>query len=506
MIDPPFDRVRSLACTYTVIPLCKTLLADMETPVRMYRRLGEPSQSFLLESADGGERQGRYSFIGTDPFLTLKARHNHIQVTERGQQPQIITGNPFDVLDRLLKRYRSPRYLGFPPFLGGAVGMIGYEAVTHLEPVPRSGETDSDDIHLLFCDKLILFDHLKRTMTLVVNLHVPAAEIDLKPAYEKACTQLSQWVEELTTPFPESYPSTSGSWEEMAVDFDRAESNTTRDRFCRSVEATQEAIARGDIFQLVLSQRWRWADAPPPFAVYRVLRMLNPSPYMYYLSFGEEAIVGTSPEMLIKVTDGIVETRPIAGTRPRGGTPLEDEALARELLADEKEQAEHVMLVDLGRNDIGRVCRYGTVRVTEQMVVENYSHVMHLVSHVKGELAADRTPLDAFRACFPAGTLSGAPKVKAMEIIASLEPQERGSYGGAIGYFSFDGNLDSCITIRTIHFRGTDAYVQAGAGIVADSVPENEFEETRNKARGMLRALAMAEHFFSTPAIGAKER
>ncbi|MDR6224498.1 anthranilate synthase component I [Desmospora profundinema] len=506
MIDPPFDRVRSLAREYTVIPLCQTVLADTETPVSLYRRLGEPSQSFLLESADGGERQGRYSFIGTDPFLIFQARDNQIRVTERGRQPQSLTGNPFDVLEELLKRYRSPRYPGYPPFLGGAVGMIGYESVTHLEPVPRVAQADSDDIHLMFCDKLIIFDHLKRTMTLVINLHVPDAPGCLDQAYRDACARLSQWEKELTTPFSEAQPSIFGAWEEMAVDFDRAESNTSRERFYRSVEAAKEAIRRGDIFQLVLSQRWCWVDAPPPFAVYRVLRTLNPSPYMYYLSLGDESIVGTSPEMLIKVTDGTVETRPIAGTRPRGRTSAEDETLALDLLADEKERAEHVMLVDLGRNDIGRVSRYGTVRVTEQMEVENYSHVMHLVSHVKGELADGRTPLDAFRACFPAGTLSGAPKVKAMEIIAALEPEERGSYGGAIGYFSFDGNLDSCITIRTIHFRGSHAYVQAGAGIVADSRPENEYEETRNKARGMLRALAMAERLFSAPAIGAKER
>ncbi|PTM58685.1 anthranilate synthase component I [Desmospora activa] len=505
MIEPSFDRVQDLSHAYTMIPLCYTLLADTETPVSLYRRLGEPAHSFLLESADGGERQGRYSFIGTDPFLLFRSRDNHIQVTEQGSEREVVVENPFDALAELLQRYRAPRYHGFPPFLGGAVGYIGYEAITQLEPVPRATAAASDDIHLMFCDKLIIFDHLKRTMTLVINLHI-SAEIDLESSYRMACDRLLEWGKSLTAPRQDGQPPLSGAWQEMAVDFDRACSNTTRDRFCEAVEEAKEAIRRGDIFQLVLSQRWCWQDAPPPLAVYRVLRTLNPSPYMYLLSLGDEAIVGTSPEMLIKVTDGIVETRPIAGTRPRGRTPAEDEALAQELLADEKERAEHVMLVDLGRNDLGRVCRYGTVQVTEQMKVENYSHVMHLVSHVKGELAPDRSPLDAFRACFPAGTLTGAPKVKAMEIIASLEPEARGSYGGAIGYFSFDGNLDSCITIRTIHFRDGDAFVQAGGGIVADSLPQNEYEESRNKARGMLRALAMTEQLLSATATGAKER
>lgn len=505
MVEPSFERVQALSREYTMIPLCYTLLADTETPVSLYHRLGQPSHSFLLESADAGERQGRYSFIGMDPFLIFRARDNHIRVTEQGREWEAPVENPFDALAELLQRYRAPRYPEFPPFLGGAVGFIGYEAVTHLEPVPRATPAASDDIHLMFCDQLIIFDHLKRTMMLVINLHV-SAEADLKTDYHQVCSRLLEWGKLLTAPQRHEPPLMTGAWEELAVDFDRALSNTTRDRFCQSVEEAKEAIRRGDIFQLVLSQRWRWADAPPPFAVYRVLRTLNPSPYMYVLSLGDEAIVGTSPEMLIKVTDGVVETCPIAGTRPRGRTPAEDETLAQELLADEKERAEHVMLVDLGRNDLGRVCRYGTVQVTAQMKVENYSHVMHLVSHVQGELAQDRTPLDAFRACFPAGTLTGAPKVKAMEIIAALEPEQRGSYGGAIGYFSFDGNLDSCITIRTIHFRGGDAFVQAGGGIVADSLPENEYEESRNKARGMLRALAMTERLFSPVTTGAKER
>ncbi|MFC4078084.1 anthranilate synthase component I [Salinithrix halophila] len=501
MFVPRLKDVREMARQYSTIPICKKIFADTETPIRLFQRLGDQPYSFLLESAEGGERWGRYSFIGTDPFLTFRAQKGQGIVKEGGTTRTFATDRPLEVLQDLLARYHSPRLPGFPPFLGGAVGYIGFEAVTTFEAVPRPtgrDTTGADDVHVMFCDRLLIVDHLKQEMTLVINLHVPpgADEEALGRAYGETVAAIDGWAEAIRTKEPASSPLPTVSTPEEGIDFSRVRSNMTKEAYCAVVEKAKEHIRRGDIFQLVPSQRWTWEAAPPSFDVYRVLRTLNPSPYMYYLSLGGEEIVGTSPELLVRVSDGRVETRPIAGTRPRGRDEEEDRVLADDLLTDEKERAEHVMLVDLGRNDLGRVSRYGTVKVTEEMNVERYSHVMHMVSHVTGQLSERYSPIDAFRACFPAGTVSGAPKVKAMELIGEMEPGPRGVYAGAIGYFGFSGNLDSCITIRTIHFKDGDAYIQAGGGVVADSVPEKEYEESRNKARGMIRALHITENLF----------
>lgn len=503
MYTPTLDEVRAYARDFSTIPICKTVFADMETPIRLYRRMKKRPYSFLLESAESSGRWGRYSFIGADPFLVFKSTGNQVVITEKGKERIFQTGNPFQILKELLQRYRSPRYSGYPPFLGGAVGYVGYEAVPLLEPsIPRKGHPRSRDLHLMFCDRLVIVDHLRQEWILVANLHVRPEMDDqaISRAYGETLEELDRWTEELLeeeaplTPLP-TVP------EEGAADFSRAVSNLSKEEYCDRVVQAKEYIRRGDVSQIVPSQRWEWKNAPPALEVYRVLRLLNPSPYMYCLSLGDEEVVGSSPELLVRVTDRKIETRPIAGTRPRGRNAPEDAVLAAELKQDEKERAEHVMLLDLGRNDLGRVCKNGSVQVTEEMTVEYYSHVMHLVSHVTGELREGVAPLDGLQACFPAGTVSGAPKVRAMQRIAELELDSRGIYAGAIGYFGFSGSLDSCITIRTIHFRKGCAWIQAGGGVVADSDPEKEYEESKNKARGLIRALTLAERLF-TPVQG----
>lgn len=499
MYTPTLDEVRDYARHFSSIPVCKTVFADMETPISLYRRLGKRPYSFLLESAESKGRWGRYSFIGSDPFLVFQSIGNRVTITEDGRVRRFEAEDPFQMAKELLRRYRSPRYSGYPPFLGGAVGYVGYEAVALKEPIlPRKEPPSSRDLHLMFFDRLIIVDHLRQEWVLVINLHVePGMEAEaLDRAYEETLAELDRWKEELTGgKFPiASLPSVV---EGSAADFDRVVSNLGKEAYCDRVVRAQEYIRKGDLFQVVPSQRWEWRNPPPAREVYRVLRLLNPSPYMYCLSLGDEEVVGASPELLVRVSDGKIETRPIAGTRPRGKDAAEDAALAAELMQDEKERAEHVMLVDLSRNDLGKVSKYGSVQVTEEMAVEHYSHVMHLVSHVTGELKEGVDPLDGFQACFPAGTVSGAPKIRAMERIAELEPESRGIYAGAIGYFGFNGSLDSCITIRTIHFWKGSAYIQAGAGVVADSVPEREYEESRNKARGLIRALTLAEQLFT---------
>lgn len=504
MIYPPFAEVKRLAATYSFIPLCKTILADTETPVSLYDRLRDRPYSFLLESVEGGEKWARYSFIGADPFLTVTCRDGQVTLTGKDGTKHL-KGDPFAVVQNLLHRYRTPIYPGQPPFMGGAVGYVAYEAVRYMERLPSFSHagrgTGAQDLHLMFCDRMMIFDHLKQQVMLVGLLHTDGGmdEATLAERYRLVLEELEEWARQIR-----SRRSTSPSFPDIPFEtrkepkISRARSNMSRYQYEEMVKRTQEHIRAGDILQLVPSQRWTWHPSPPSFDVYRVLRILNPSPYMFYLRMGEEVITGASPELLIRVTDGRVETRPIAGTRPRGKTADEDERLASALLKDEKERAEHVMLVDLGRNDLGRVCRYGTVHVTRQMVIEYYSHVMHMVSHVTGELAQNRTPMDAFRAVFPAGTVSGAPKIRAMELIGELEPEPRGVYAGAVGYFSFSGNLDTCIAIRTLYFRDGRAYVQAGGGVVADSSPEGEYEESLNKAKGMFRALELAETLFKT--------
>ncbi len=494
MIYPTREDALTLGKKYSMIPLCLRVLADTETPVSLYDRVKDEPYSFLLESVEGGKRWSRYSFVGSDPFFILKGKGEELVFTERHKESQTVIGEPFSFLASRLEQVHSPSYRGFPPFLGGAVGYAGYEMVRYLEPSRPIAKPEAfcsnDDFHFMFVDQLLVFDHLKQEVVFVCHLHVTPemSDLEIELAYNQTARHLEKWSEQfLATPVSVS-PLTLG---ERRVTEQDVQANISKNEYMQMVEVAKEYIRRGDIFQVVLSRRLTWEPAPPPFEVYRALRVLNPSPYMYYLQLGKETVVGTSPELLVRVTGSVAETRPIAGSRPRGRNEYEDLVMIDELIHDEKERSEHVMLVDLGRNDLGRVSKYGTVEVTDFMKIEKYSHVMHLVSQVRGEMMDGKKELDAFRACFPAGTLSGAPKVRAMEIICELEPTPREIYGGAIGYFSFGGNMDSCIAIRTLVFRDGKAWVQSGGGIVADSDPEKEFMESWNKALGMLQALAM---------------
>ncbi len=494
MYYPSIDQVTELAEEFNLIPVRMTFMADQETPISIYQKL-RCNGSFLLESVEGGSRWARYSFIGLNPFLTLNGKQGSITIQHRNQKPIYTRGNPVELLRTQLSTYKSPTSLDFPRFSGGAVGYFGYDILQYYEKLPNAKQNDlnMDDMKFMFADSVIVFDHLKQEIQVIEHVYLDPHETanQIKEKYEDCCQRirlLANQIRRREDRASELYV--------MPTEYDpiQVESNLEKPEFIEMVKSAKEYISSGDIFQVVLSQRFEVPEPPEPFHVYRVLRSLNPSPYMYFLQFSEEEIlVGTSPELLVRVENGKVENRPIAGTRRRGRTEEEDQELIENLLADEKERAEHHMLVDLGRNDLGRVSQYGTVKVEQLMEVELYSHVMHIVSHVTGRLQDDKDAFDALVSCFPAGTVSGAPKLRAMEIIAELEPLARNSYAGAIGYFSFTGNMDSCITIRTIVFKNGKAYIQAGAGIVADSDPEKEFEETENKAKGMLRAIQMAK-------------
>jgi anthranilate synthase component I len=487
-----FEEFVELARRGTFVPVCKEALADLLTPVSAFLKIAEHADyAFLLESVEGGERVARYSFLGKDPFLVVKARDGRA-VLEQAGETRVLDESFVDALRRLMAEYRSPFVPELPRFTGGAVGYFGYDAAPWFEPAldevwarqqERLGPPGSEAAFMLF-DTVLAFDHVKHRILIIANARITLDE-DLETLYQFACARIQFLERELERAL--SSPPQAES-EPPAVT-----ARTSRAAFEESVRTAKEHIAAGDIYQVVLSQRYDVTVAANPFTVYRALRHVNPSPYMYYLRIGGLAIVGSSPEMLVRVEGRHVETHPIAGTRPRGRTMDEDLRLGEELKQDAKERAEHVMLVDLGRNDLGRVCEYGSVRVPQYMTLECYSHVMHLVSRVEGRLAEDRDRLDALVACFPAGTVSGAPKIRAMEIIADLEPSWRDVYAGAVGYLDFAGNLDFCIAIRTIAMRRGVAQVQAGAGIVADSNPASEYEETRDKARALLRALELAE-------------
>ncbi|PAF28827.1 anthranilate synthase component I [Paenibacillus sp. 7516] len=497
MITPNVNQVLKMSKEYNLIPVVKRILADMETPIRIFRRYAENDRAFLLESVEGGIQWARYSFIGTDPFLMISAKKGRMEVEEAGQKREL-PGKPIEELKALLRKYRSPKDDELPPFTGGAIGFFGYDLLQYYEKLPAHALDDlnMDDIRFMFCDQIIVFDHVKQQMLLVGNVHVKegATDEDIRKAYAVTSEKLEQAAERLQQQGPgENLNPRSIPGD---VDLGDIRSNLTKEQFIGNVEQAKEYIRAGDIFQVVLSQRFHIDTEVSPLHVYRVLRTLNPSPYMYYLKMDDEIIVGTSPEALVKVDGNRVETRPIAGTRPRGATEAEDRALAADLLQDEKERAEHLMLVDLGRNDLGRVSKFGSVKCDMFMEIERYSHVMHMVSNVTGELREDKDFFDAFLSCLPAGTVSGAPKLRAMEIIAELEKEARGAYAGAIGYLGFSGNMDACITIRTIIFKKGKAYVQAGAGIVWDSVPESEYEETVNKAKALLKAIRTAEAMF----------
>ena len=481
-----FDEFRELAQRGTFVPVCKEIVADLLTPVSAFLKIAEHSDyAFLLESVEGGEHVGRYSFLGKDPFLILRARGGKTIVQRAGETTE--SDKPFMVMLReLMAGFSSPFVPGLPRFTGGAVGYLGYDAAAWFEPVTLQGarEAGQDEAGFMLFDTVLAFDHVRHRILIIANARITGDE-DLESLYQFACAKIGFVERELQRGL--SQPQQNGG-AALAVT-----SNVTREQFEKMVRTAKEYIAAGDIYQVVLSQRFEAAIDTDPFTVYRALRHVNPSPYMYFIRAGGRSIVGSSPEMLVRVEGRRVETHPIAGTRPRGRSDEEDVRLAEELKRNEKERAEHVMLVDLGRNDVGRVSEYGTVRVPTFMALEKYSHVMHLVSTVEGKLAEDQDRLDALAACFPAGTVSGAPKVRAMEIIAELENQRRGVYAGAVGYLDFAGNLDFCITIRTVVIENGRAYVQAGAGIVADSNPAAEYEETRDKAKAVMAALELAQ-------------
>jgi anthranilate synthase component 1 len=480
-----FEEFTELARQGTFVPVCKEFMADLLTPVSAFLKIaGNSDYAFLLESVEGGEQVARYSFLGKDPFLILRAAADGRTTIEQAGVTSEAPDGFVATLRRLMDDFRAPAVPGLPRLTGGAVGYLGYDAVPWFEPVSLQPGDGSDlAAGFMLFDTVLAFDHVRHRILVIANARVtPGA--DLEGLYQFACAKIA-FVERELQGALSGPPSHAGSPPRITP-------NLTREKFEASVRAAQEHIAAGDIYQVVLSQRFDVETDVDSFTVYRALRHVNPSPYMFYIRIGGRALVGSSPEMLVRVEGERVETHPIAGTRPRGASEEDDLRLAEELKANEKERSEHVMLVDLGRNDVGRVCRYGTVRVPQFMGLERYSHVMHLVSVVEGRLAAECDRLDALVSCFPAGTVSGAPKIRAMEIIAGLEPDRRGPYAGAVGYLDFAGNLDFCIAIRTIVMEGGRARVQAGAGIVMDSNPAAEFDETCDKARALLRALELA--------------
>jgi anthranilate synthase component 1 len=480
-----FEEFTALAQRGTFVPVCKEIVADLLTPVSAFLKIAEHSDyAFLLESVEGGEHVGRYSFLGKDPFLILRARDGSTIIERAGQTSE--SDKPFiPTLREVMAGFHSPFVPGLPRFTGGAVGYLGYDAAAWFEPVTLQAATETqDEGGFMLFDTVLAFDHVRHRILIIANARIGGGE-DLESLYRFACARIEFVERELDRPLSKT-PQEDRAPIEVS-------SNVSRDQFENMVRTAKEYIAAGDIYQVVLSQRFETALGADPFTVYRALRHVNPSPYMYFIRMSERSIVGSSPEMLVRVEGTQVETHPIAGTRPRGANEAEDVRLAEELARSEKERAEHVMLVDLGRNDVGRVASYGSVKVPTYMAIERYSHVMHLVSIVKGVLAPEYDRLDALVACFPAGTVSGAPKVRAMEIIAELENRRRGVYAGAVGYLDFAGNLDFCITIRTVLIEQGRAYVQAGAGIVADSDPAAEYEETRDKARAVIKALELAQ-------------
>ncbi len=487
MTHPTFEEVEELAHHGSVIPVHKDVLGDLLTPAAAFLRVAQGrNRVFLLESVEGGERLARYSFIGWDPFLVIHGRGQTIVTEELGETNRE-QGRPLDRMREISRKYRLVPLPDMPPFLAGGVGYFGYDLVRQFEKLPASAADDLslDDFHIMYFSTILAFDHLRHRIHIIANILNPQGTQNLEARYHDAVLRIEQIEKRLTAPISLPAPAPSAFVPEPV-------SNLSVDQYYANVNKAKSYITAGDIFQVVLSQRLEMKITCEPFDIYRSLRFINPSPYMFFLRMDRLCLVGASPEMLVKVRGRRVEYGPIAGTRPRGGTPEEDARLADELRADAKERAEHVMLVDLGRNDLGRVCDYGTVRVTDLMRVEKYSHVMHLVSSVEGSLRSGMDCFDALQACLPAGTVSGAPKVRAMEIIEELEPCRRGVYGGAVGYADFSGNLDTCIALRTMVIRDGVAYIQAGGGIVADSVPEREREESLNKARALLRAVDFA--------------
>jgi anthranilate synthase component 1 len=489
MVLPDYKEFARLARECSLVPVVKSVSADLLTPVSAFLAVAarEPN-SFLLESVERGEQIGRYTFLGARPYMQVQARGAEIAL-QRGKKRERRTGDVFQLVKELLRQHRSAVVPGLPPFTAGAVGYFSYDVVRQLEKI---GDHASDDLALpdcalMFFDRLLAFDHLRRQIHIVATANVSVESP--KEAYTRALRDIAALEKKLAAGLK------PGHWQMSSrrrLGKLTVHPGTSRERFLESVQRAKQYIAAGDIFQVVLSQRLDFAPEAEPFNLYRALRQVNPSPYMYFLRFGDTHVLGSSPEMLVRVTGHKLEYRPIAGTHPRGRDELEDRELEEKMLHDEKERAEHVMLVDLGRNDLGRVSEYGSVKVRDLMYVERYSHVMHIVSALEGKLRDGMDALDAFAACFPAGTLSGAPKVRAMQIIEELEPVRRAVYGGSVLYADFAGNLDSCIAIRTMLLKGKKAFLQAGAGIVADSDPASEYQECMNKAQALLRAVEMA--------------
>ncbi len=470
-----------------LIPVYQEVLVDMETPISLFYKIFVGHYGFLLESLEGGEKWARFSFIGVNPFLIFRSRGEQISLLDRHGERKFVSPDPLGELRKILGRFRAASLPGLPRFFGGAVGFISYDMVRFMERLPSllPDTAGFSDIHLMFPEILLIYDRLRHSLLVVYNARLED-NVPPEAVYERALSEIEAMVRRVRGPL--IYPSSKRPAQET-----RLEPEINRERFHEMVRRAKAYIEAGDVIQVVLSQRFSGENFLKPFDLYRALRKINPSPYLFYLRLGDETLIGSSPEILVRLEEGRIEVRPIAGTRPRGRTETEDFALAEDLLHDPKERAEHLMLVDLGRNDVGRVATYGSVEVYELMVIERYSHVMHLVSGVRGELAPGHDMFDVLKAAFPAGTVSGAPKIRAMEIIEELEHARRGPYAGAVGYFGFSGNMDLCIAIRTLFQKGTRLYLQAGAGIVADSDPEREYQETINKARGMMKAIEMAQ-------------
>lgn len=489
MIVPDYKEFSRLAREATLVPVVKSVPADLLTTVSAFLAVaGDEPDAFLLESVERGEQIGRYTFVGARPYMQIRASGEEV-IVQRGKQREKRKGDVFQIVKEELRRHRPATLPGIPPFTAGAVGYFSYDAVRRLENIGSSAKDDLKlpDCALMFFDRLLAFDHLRHQIHIIASADV--SRESPRKAYDRAVADIEVLEKKLARGLRPAQWQTGSRGAKGKL---KVHAGTSRADFIGAVEQAKEYIAAGDIFQVVLSQRLDFVPEVPPFDIYRALRTVNPSPYMYFLRMGDTHVLGSSPEMLVRVTGSKLEYRPIAGTHPRGKDEAEDHRLEKLMLEDEKERAEHVMLVDLGRNDLGRVSEYGSVKVRDLMYVERYSHVMHLVSALEGKLRPELDAMDAFAACFPAGTLSGAPKVRAMQIIEELEPTRRAVYGGSVLYADFAGNLDSCIAIRTMVMQGKKAYLQAGAGIVADSNAEKEFEESMNKAQAVLRAVERA--------------
>ena len=492
---PDKTRFSSLASTSRLVPVYRRLFADALTPLSAFSRLDSGAAACLFESVVGGEKVGRYSFLAADPFLRLEARGRAVRVTTAAGVEAFESHDPLAELERRVAAYRPARLPELPPFTSGAVGYAAYDAVRYVEQLPGAPPDDLGlpDLDFAFYDRIVVFDNATKSIDVVVLARIDDdSPAGIDRAYTAACGRIDATIRQLATPSDWPPPADIGPRHEPRCLTDgSAQSAFGREAFLEAVRQSIEYIRAGDVFQVVLSRRLEVPFEGSPLELYRTLRVVNPSPFMFYLRSPTCTLVGSSPEIMVRAVDGTVTVRPLAGTRRRGATPEEDRALAEDLLADPKERAEHVMLIDLGRNDVGRVAAIGTVELSDVMTIERYSHVMHLTSNVTGRLRPGLTPFDALRACLPAGTVSGAPKIRAMEIIDELEPVRRGPYAGAVGYVDFAGSMDTCIALRTIVVKDGRAYVQSGAGIVADSVPESEFEETLNKARGLLVSIEM---------------